>query len=259
MNDPLEQEIAALLADPQWNEHPLRRALAALDERSRDQITQFERLTSISDGFQSAVRVQSLSLNERHSKQLRQMQKIARIADRYQEMLRDSNTRLQTAATHDALTGLPNRRLIVERLTSETAAVNRSRAPFSVALLDLDHFKEVNDSFGHDIGDQLLCAVARTLLGALRDTDTCARWGGEEFLVLLPETQSAGAYVIAERLRGSVETLREEWMPETLRPTMSIGLAQHEPKTPYNATIKRADDALYRAKSQGRNRIETAQ
>lgn len=257
--DQLEQDIAALLEDPQYAGHPLREALAALDGRYRDNIVQIEKLTSIADGFQMVARQKDQSVAERYRKQIRQMQKIARIADHYQGMLRSSNELLKAASTHDHLTGLPNRRLMIERLTSEESSVDRRRPPFSVALIDIDHFKKINDDYGHDAGDSLLITISNALSDSLRDSDLCARWGGEEFLVLLPETTGEGAHTIADRLRVDIAALRTADIPAEIQTTVSIGLAEHRPATPYTETIKRADQALYEAKRSGRNRIGLAE
>lgn len=257
-DDQLEQRIKELLDDPEYEAHPLRAVLAELNDRYHDNIAQIERMTSISDGFQAAARLQNLSVAERYRKQIRQMQKIARIADRYQDMLLDSNAQLKAASTHDQLTGLPNRRLMIERLTAEASSVDRRREAFSLALIDIDHFKKINDAYGHDAGDALLVSIAGALRETLRDYDLCARWGGEEFLILLPETDGAGALVIAERLRSIIENLRTNGVPEGAQPSVSIGLAEHRPQTEYSETIKRADVALYGAKHAGRNRISLA-
>jgi len=257
--DQLEQNIATLLADPQYEGHALRDALAALDERYREHIIQIEKLTSIADGFQTVARQKDQSVAERYRKQIRQMQKIARIADHYQGMLRSSNELLKAASTHDHLTGLPNRRLMIERLTSEESSVDRRRPPFSIALIDIDHFKTINDDYGHDAGDTLLIVISAALTESLRDSDLCARWGGEEFLILLPETTGEGAHNIADRIRLQIEALRTPAIPAEAHTSVSIGLAEHRPTTSYTETIKRADRALYEAKRGGRNRIALAE
>lgn len=251
----LEQNIAELLADPQFDGHPVREALSALFEQYQDHLTQIERLTSISDGYQSVMRERNRSLGDRYRKQMRQLQKIVRISDHYQEMMRDLNKALKTASTQDPLTGLPNRRLILERLNGEVALVERRDTPFSLALVDVDHFKRINDAFGHDTGDRALIAIAHALTTGLRAYDVCARWGGEEFLILLPETPGPAAVAIAERLRVLVDTLHDPQLPEGIEFSVSIGIAQHRADSPLADTIKRADLALYEAKDKGRNRI----
>lgn len=253
-----EREIVALLADSQYEGHPLRAALSDLFEHYQEQLGQLERLTSISDGYQTVLRERNESLARRYSKQIRQLQKIVRISDHYQEMLREFNEALKVASTQDLLTGLPNRRLMLDRLTTEAALAERRQVLFSVALIDADYFKRINDEFGHDVGDKALISIAGALTSTLRAYDVCARWGGEEFLVLLPETLLSNALEIAERLREAVASLQ---LPEPAKKgyfSVSIGVAEHREQATIEDTIKRADLALYEAKHRGRNRVVAA-
>lgn len=257
-NRHLEQEIAELLKDPQYQGHPLCEALETLFQRYQDHLNQIERLTSISDSYHAVVRERSQSLDERFRKQMRQLQKIVRISDHYHDMLRESNDALKQASTHDPLTGLPNRRFMYERLNAEAASVDRRRSPFSIAAVDIDHFKTINDECGHAVGDAALVNVANALSETLRVYDVCARWGGEEFLILLPETRGEAALEIASRLRVTVDNLVHSELPEGMKVSISIGIAEHPRDAPYEETIKRADQALYAAKRAGRNRIVLA-
>lgn len=254
----LEQRIVELLADSQYAEHPLREALDGLFTRYQDHLTQIERLTSISDGYYSAMREHNQSLTERYSKHLRQLQKIVRISDHYQRMLRTMNEQLRTASTQDPLTGLANRRLMHDRITAEVASAARHQQPFSLVIADIDYFKKINDEHGHDVGDAALVAIAHTLEAGLRAYDVCARWGGEEFMILLPETAGPAALILAERLRAMVESLQDEALPAAIRASISVGVAEHRAGAEMEETFKRADEALYRAKKGGRNRVELA-
>lgn len=254
----LEQEIIALLGDPQYDGHPLREALAALFQHYQDQLTNLERLTAISDGYHSALRERNQTLAERYRRQIRQLQKIVRISDHYQGMLREMNEALKVASTQDPLTGLPNRRLMLERLNAEVALAARRGVPFSLALIDIDHFKNINDQFGHDVGDKALVGITRTMTECLRAYDVCARWGGEEFLVLFPETSAAGAKAIAERLRTTIESSALPDLPDEIHTSISVGIAPHEVESSLTETIKRADEALYKAKRAGRNQVVIA-
>lgn len=251
----LEKNIEELLADPQYADHPLRPALAGLFDQYQDGINQLERLTNISDGYQAVLREKNQSLAERYRKQIRQLHRIVRISDHYQEMLREVNEKLKIASTQDPLTGLPNRRLMLDRLTAEVAQVKRRKSTFSITLIDVDHFKAVNDVFGHDTGDKALILLARALAGGLRAYDVCSRWGGEEFLVLLPESDLPVAEEVSNRLRHRVEALRADEMPPDLTFTVSGGVAEYQAPESLEACIKRADLALYAAKWAGRNRI----
>ena len=158
-------------------------------------------------------------------------------------------------AYYDALTGLPNRKLFADRFAMAVAQAERSGAQVTVAFLDLDHFKEVNDTCGHSIGDLLLQAVAQRLAGLMRKCDTVARFGGDEFLLALPDIDDkTNATLIAQRV---VDAFGEPFLVEgrTLRVTASLGMANcPEQATDLETLIRFADMALYKAKHDGRNR-----
>ena len=154
----------------------------------------------------------------------------------------------------DALTGLANRRALEEILAAEISRAHRFTHQLAVVLLDLDRFKEINDSFGHGAGDVMLRAVSRLLTSLARQGDTVARWGGEEFVVVLPETDLAGASRFAERLRRTIEAHSVGEM----RTSASCGVATMLPEDDVEALLGAADQALYQAKSNGRNRTESA-
>jgi diguanylate cyclase (GGDEF)-like protein len=256
--DELEPKICELLANAEYEGHPLREALSALLDRYQDQLNQIERITSISDGYQLVLRERNESLNDRYRKQIRQLQKIVRISDHYQKMLQDLNDTLKVVSTQDPLTGLANRRLMLDRLEAEASLAERRSVMFSLALIDIDYFKRINDTFGHDIGDEALVCVARYLAAGLRAYDVCARWGGEEFMILFPETNSYTAAEIAERLRQQLAVLKCNSLPGDVYLTASFGIAEHQKGLPIKETIKRADNALYAAKHAGRDRVEIA-
>jgi diguanylate cyclase (GGDEF)-like protein len=250
----LEQRIATLLEREEYSGHALREALAELFNDYREHRARLERLASISDGYQSIMLDSKRSLLERYDKQVRHLEKLVRISDHYQKNLQELNEALRVASLHDPLTNLPNRRLIIESLQHETSAVERGRKTFSLMIFDVDYFKAINDGWGHEAGDAALIAIAESVKHSLRAYDVCARWGGEEFLILLPETTGEKALEIAERLLTQINELSLPNLPETRKLTVSIGVASHEPKTDFAQTIKRADDALFQAKREGRNR-----
>jgi diguanylate cyclase (GGDEF)-like protein len=165
---------------------------------------------------------------------------------------------LALAARADPLTGLMNRRAMLEQLEYQTARFQRNGTPFSLILADLDHFKSINDTFGHDGGDQALVEIAAQLRQDLRAQDLVARWGGEEFLILLPDTDLEGGLVVAEDLREGVAAHSLDIGDQTLRLTLSLGVAGYSADLSFNDCIKAADSALYRAKVQGRNRVVAA-
>ena len=167
---------------------------------------------------------------------------------------------IRQLATHDDLTGLLNRRAMLDRMQLEQRRSLRSGSPLLIAQLDIDHFKAVNDTHGHAAGDLVLQSFADTVRRNVRDTDVLARWGGEEFVLLLCDTPAADAVTLMERLRQAVQAMQvpvaQGGQPITV--TVSIGLARHTPADPLAGTLERADRALYAAKAGGRNRVVPA-
>ena len=174
------------------------------------------------------------------------------------EQVLADNRRLEELATTDALTGLLNRRALLDRLAGEVDRARRFKSQLSLLMVDLDHFKTVNDRHGHLAGDEVLRKVASLLSGIVRSIDVVARYGGEEFVIALPETVSDGAVVFAERLR---ERVAQEGLKvasdSDFHLTCSVGVATFP--SPHVASLEalfaRADEALYRAKSGGRNQV----
>ena len=166
---------------------------------------------------------------------------------------------LRAQAATDPLTGVPNRRSFETTARREVERARRYAKPFSVLALDIDHFKCVNDNYGHDIGDIVLKGMAQICLGKMRVTDTLARLGGEEFAILLPETDIDAATNLAERLRYAVEANPIVTAKGALPVTVSLGVAQYAPNEPtIDAALKRADEALYEAKHAGCNKVVVA-
>lgn len=161
-------------------------------------------------------------------------------------------------ATHDSLTGLLNRCCVQERLENLHRAAEVQRGAYSLLLLDLDHFKIVNDRFGHATGDQVLAQVGRRIAHKVRELDTVGRWGGEEFLCLLPQVNRSLAEEIAERIRAGLEIEPVEYQGRRIRITSSIGVATYPDDGLHpDALLAKADAALYEAKRSGRNRIQS--
>jgi diguanylate cyclase (GGDEF)-like protein len=167
--------------------------------------------------------------------------------------------RLEHLSHHDALTGLLNRRAIEYLLDREDQRLQRFGDPFSVLLIDIDHFKRINDRLGHAAGDVVLCNVARTLQAQAREVDRVARYGGEEFCIILPHTLHEGGLQAAERLREAICLINIPWDDESITVSISTGLAcAVEPGETLQSLLSRADEALYRAKAEGRNRVVVA-
>lgn len=168
---------------------------------------------------------------------------------------------LERLATTDPLTGLANRRAFLERARDEVARTCRHDRPMSVVMIDVDHFKSINDRFGHEVGDQVLQRVADLLRMTVRRTvDMIARFGGEEFVLMLPETGASGARALAERVRTAFEGTEVETDAGPVSFTASFGVDEFRRNVDngIETVIKRADDALYRAKAAGRNRVHLA-
>ncbi len=162
---------------------------------------------------------------------------------------------LQRLATHDELTGLVNRRRMQELIEQERQRSLRSGEAFCVALIDIDHFKRINDRWGHAAGDEVLRLGAHALRSAIRSTDELARWGGEEFLLLLPQTSREAAAAVLQRMRSRLGELSLAQVDAALQITVSAGVALALPDEAPPATLERADAALYRAKRQGRDQV----
>jgi len=173
--------------------------------------------------------------------------------ERYQRRLEDSLASVTEQSITDPLTGLKNRRALVDRLEEEMARADRFEAPLSMLMIDVDHFKAYNDAYGHAAGDSALASVATLIKNQCRVPDFAARYGGEEFAVMLPNTDAAGAVVLAQRFRQAVETAT--WHGHPL--TISIGVATRTGATP-DELLEAADRAMYQAKREGRNRVIAA-
>jgi diguanylate cyclase (GGDEF)-like protein/PAS domain S-box-containing protein len=165
--------------------------------------------------------------------------------------------KLQYLSRTDDLTGLLNRRALIEKLEDEIRRAQRYKTKLAVLICDIDYFKEINDTNGHDTGDRILQIISNLFKESLRSIDIVGRYGGDEFLVILPETAMKGAKEIAERIRSTVEDVRlQREGKEPIKTTVSLGVTEfNSDKENINDLIKRADNALYMAKGKGRNRV----
>lgn len=166
--------------------------------------------------------------------------------------------KLELLATRDSLTGLSNRRDFLKRAGQEEKRFKRTHRPFALIMLDVDYFKKVNDTYGHACGDKVLTHVSRSLENALRSQDIPARWGGEEFICLLPETGADGARCAAEKIRSDMESLGHDCVDGGVSTTVTLGVCVYDGSCTLEACIRRADEALYRGKNQGRNQVVLA-
>ncbi len=223
--------------------------------------TDLETLKQVVAERLNAIGTQLQTLREAEERRnLEAERKIVEMSRRLRELEQESEDlrqRLRLAhqqALRDPLTGLPNRQAVDERIAQEFARWRRFGEPFTMLLWDIDHFKQINDRFGHRAGDKALSIVARILRDGIREVDFVGRYGGEEFLMLLPETDGDGAFKLAEKLRRAVENCGFNSRGKPVPVTISCGLSSvREGDTP-ERLFERVDQALYQAKAQGRNR-----
>ncbi len=172
-----------------------------------------------------------------------------------QELL-DLKKKLEISARTDPLTDLPNRRGLAEKLEYERVRFDRSKSPFTIIMGDIDQFKDINDTFGHDAGDHILTGIARMLKDNSRKQDIVSRWGGEEFIILLPETDLRNGAILAEKLRFKIESEVFVYQGTKIPVTLSFGLSVYNKKgLKTDDVIKEADQCLYQAKNSGRNKV----
>jgi len=210
-------------------------------------------------GFTVLFLASSRALNARFEREYRELVELrgeleARVEDRTHE-LEQLALKFELSSRTDDLTGLPNRRGFLDASKVELTRARRSGRPVSIVMADIDHFKQVNDRFGHAGGDAVLRSVAQVLRASIRTEDIAARWGGEEFILLLPETDLAGARQAAEKVRLAIAALDIPVEGTPIRVTASFGVAAHDLERSLDATIADADRALYRAKEKGRDRV----
>lgn len=191
---------------------------------------------------------------------IRFQQKISQdheVIQKYAARLAAANRKLETMAMTDALTGLPNRRSALNRLKEEVSESLRHKTPLSCIMIDIDHFKLINDGYGHDIGDRALKEIADIFGTTARSYDMVSRIGGEEFLVICARSTLSESRQLAERLRHAIHTLRISLEEHTIQTTISLGVSSwHEDMSSGEDMTKAADRALYRAKQRGRDRVE---
>lgn len=223
---------------------------AAIHDGNRHQGSVFMRHK---DGHRVPVLVRTLPLRDAEGRVLGGIEVFTDTSERLSEL--EKLKTLEAAVYVDPLTAIPNRRFFETAHQGRISEARRLGNRFFVAIADIDHFKQVNDRWGHLAGDRVLVSVARTLLSASRSLDVVARWGGEEFAILLACTDAEGARMALERRRNLVAGTHTRNGEQDLQVTISVGAAAADPDEPAEATIARADAALYEAKAGGRNRV----
>ena len=169
-----------------------------------------------------------------------------------ERQLKEQHKKVKRLSVTDHLTGLFNRQKLDEALEQEINRATRYATSFSIIMLDLDYFKSVNDTYGHQVGDDVLIEVSKILQQNTRKTDIVGRWGGEEFMIICPEIDSQGGEKLAEKIRTRIELTSFQVIGNI---TASIGVSIYEQSDQYKSIVERADKALYQAKEQGRNRV----
>lgn len=180
---------------------------------------------------------------------------VAYLAHYYAKVARDAESRLEQLASTDTLTGLYNRRQILDIFAQELVKLRRSHRPLSIIMIDIDNFKSLNDQFGHECGDDALKAIADCFRQTLRSQDHLARWGGEEFLLLLPETNLAGAQILAEKVREAVGLVPVVAHNQTIHITVTAAVGELDPEEDFSSCLSRVDHGLLAGKRAGKNRV----
>jgi diguanylate cyclase (GGDEF)-like protein len=199
------------------------------------------------------IRDAQKNYNEQLENANRELKKANEIIRTQNEQLREVAFRMEQLSKIDVLTELYNRRYMIEKLAEEVNRYKRNQKPFSIIIADIDDFKKVNDTYGHDCGDYIIQKTAQTLADSVRGIDGVGRWGGEEFLILLPETVSGGALVLAERIQKNVQ--QSVWFYNQVQISigLTLGIATFDGETDLEVVVKKADRALYDGKSNGKN------
>jgi len=217
-----------------------------------------QRQIGIIDGnlnaFMKSEGARSERVDEQHGVLAKQLEDLGRETDRLRKQLVEA----QDQALHDTLTGLPNRLAYNERMSMEHARWLRSGQHLSLVVLDIDRFKSINDTWGHQAGDRVLKYLARELSSQIRAQDFFGRFGGEEFVLILPDTHRAGALKLADNLRRHIESCRFKYKDQPVSVTISCGIAEFTPDEASVHAFERADTCLYAAKNNGRNRCEVS-
>ncbi len=213
-----------------------------------------EEITTQIDEYVAEANPRLLEAESRCQQLAGQVDELREEADKLKKALEQQ----QREANRDALTGLANRRAFDKLLAHEHRRWKRYERPLSVVFFDIDHFKSINDKYGHAAGDIALSAIAKILHKSLRENDFLARWGGEEFIALLPDTDQPAALEVAEKLRAAVMATRFHFHDSEVRVTISCGISEFGGKDEPEQVLNRADEALYQSKSAGRNQSTIA-
>lgn len=211
-----------------------------------------ETVLTISEGEQRPLNIPTTKPVTDYSHDTLEMRALSHLVNTTARELEDANEALETLANTDPLTNIFNRRKMLDMLTTEIKRSQRYGNTFSVIMFDVDDFKTVNDKFGHQVGDKVLIKLSQIASAEARDTDSLSRWGGEEFLLLCPETNEQGSGEIAERIRKTTEMTE---VADGVKVTISVGVASHHTEDTLDNILNRVDKAMYHAKENGKNQV----
>jgi diguanylate cyclase (GGDEF)-like protein len=205
--------------------------------------------------FADNTLLEELTQLSEHSKRLEnRLEKLTAENEQLKAELVNMVRSLDLASRVDGMTGLANRRDIMEKIDREGSRSQRHQHPFTIMLINVDRFKQVNNTYGYNAGDDVLVEISRVLRGCVRNEDICARWGGEEFLLLLPETTAESSLSVANKVLESVSMTEFKANKPGIRITVSIGICEHDPAKSVQECISSANQSLMMAKQGGRNR-----
>jgi len=267
------QAIQVLVTDTAHGQTEREQARQELDTLIREQVADIRSVvtgagdlgelgSSVREHLTLMVRAMEKYQEDERAREERLSAKLEMLQSRLAEMEKEASlarkiiAEQKRRATHDSLTGLPNREAYNHRLQEEMQRRARYGGALSMVITDVDHFKKINDTFGHLAGDKVLQLLARALRKYLRDVDFIARYGGEEFVILMPETNASEAMQAANKLRERIEQAPFNYKKERVPITMSFGVSEFHALEAAEIVFERADQALYRAKGNGRNRVE---
>lgn len=267
------QAIQLLVSDAHGGQEERERARQDLDSLVRDQIADIRSVvtgsrdlgelgSSVREHLTLIVRAMEKYQEDEREREQRLSAKLEMLQNRLDEMEKEASMarkiieEQKRRATHDGLTGLPNREAYLLRLEQELKRRSRYGGALTLVIADVDHFKSINDNFGHLAGDKVLQLLARAMRKYLRDVDFVARYGGEEFVILMPETNGVEALVASEKLRKAIEKAPFHFKQQPVKITMSFGIAEFSDQHDTDSVFDRADKALYKAKGAGRNQCQ---
>ena len=268
--------IQTLVSEASMSQSERHRARVDLDSMVREQIADIRSVvtgsgdlgelgTSVRDHLTMILQAMEKYQQDEEEREQKLEAKLKLLQERLNEMeaeVKESRLAIEEQkrkATHDPLTGLPNRDAYQGRLEEELVRRHRYGGNLALIVADVDHFKKINDNYGHLAGDRVLTLIARTLRKHLRDIDFIARFGGEEFVILMPETNGADAWTAAEKLRTKIEQSPFNFRKERVPVTMSFGISEFRALESPDVVFERADKALYKAKESGRNQCQLAE